>query len=130
MPKTREPKRPLTRPRRYKAINAKMTETEHSVITADAERRGLTPTEWARNTLIDGAGPGAVHRVILEEVLAIRQILINVISHLATDGAVPSKLDLKTVAERADAAKFQKAEAAFARGADFVHVRRPKESQS
>lgn len=125
---SKKTQRPLTRPRRLRGITARLTPDEYDLAARQAETRGLSMAEWMRCVAIAHLRREPGFQVLLEEVLAIRQILFNVISHLATEGAVPSKLDLRAVAERADTAKFQKAEAAFARLGDFVHPPHPPRS--
>ncbi len=116
MPKTPAKQRPLTRPRRSRAVNAKLTPDDHDLIAAKAESCRLTPTEWTRTVAVSFAqGPDPVLRVLLEEVFAIRSLLGNVISYLATDGELPKKIQLKDLADRADATKFARAQAALNR---------------
>ena len=73
-------------PLRTKTLSTKVSEEELAQLEAAASERGLTPSEWCRETLLASVNgqepkaydPGGTGHAVMAELVALRAILLNV----------------------------------------------------
>jgi hypothetical protein len=91
---------------RAKCLSTKVTTDEYAMFEVLAGEHSVS--EWARAALLHAARRRAAEQVLLEEVLALRTILLNV--HFAVATGMPLTADeMRQLIDRADDDKAQKA---------------------
>jgi hypothetical protein len=91
---------------RAKCLSTKVTTDEYAMFEVLAGEHSVS--EWARAALLHAARRRAAEQVLLEEVLALRTILLNV--HFAVATGMPLTVDeMRQLIDRADDDKAQKA---------------------
>jgi hypothetical protein len=81
-------------PLRTKTLGTKVSEEEFAQLEAAASERGLTLSEWCRETLLanvngqeeKSADSGRADQALMAELVALRAILLNVLFKLANGG--------------------------------------------
>jgi hypothetical protein len=91
---------------RAKCLSTKVTADEYAMFEALAGEQSVS--EWARAALLHAARRRVAEQVVLEEVLALRTILLNLHFALAT-GTPPTAEEMRQLIDRADSDKAQKA---------------------
>jgi hypothetical protein len=112
-------------PLRTKTLGTKVSEEEFAQLEAAASERGLTLSEWCRETLLASvngqppkAGPdGAEAEALMAELVALRAILLNVLFKLA-NGEKPTAEEMQRLIDRADSDKLKKARERLAQAAE------------
>ena len=89
-----------------------MSEEEFAQLEAAASERGLTLSEWCRETLngqeSKSADPGGTGHALMAELVALRAILLNVLFKLA-NGQTLTAEEMQRLIDRADSDKLKKA---------------------
>jgi hypothetical protein len=117
-------------PLRTKTLGTKVSEEEFAQLEAAASERGLTLSEWCRETLLasvngqeeksadpSGADQALFARSIMAELVALRAILLNVLFKLA-NGEKPTAEEMQRLIDRADSDKLKKARERLAQAAE------------
>jgi hypothetical protein len=113
-------------------MGTKVSEEEFAQLEHAASERGLTLSEWCRETLlasINGPEPkdadrGGTDQALMAELVALRAILLNVLFKLA-NGQTLTAEEMQRLIDRADSDKLRKARERLAQAAESeVH---PKE---
>ena len=91
---------------RSKCLSTKVTPEDYALFEALAAHQSVSA--WAREALLEAARRPAADQVLLEEVLALRTILLNLQFAVAA-GTPPTAEDMHRLIHRADADKAQKA---------------------
>jgi hypothetical protein len=91
---------------RSKSISTKVTEEEYAQFEALA--RDQTISEWVRDALLKAAKPSPAEQTIVEELLALRMILMNILFTIANREPLTSTA-MDDIINRADAGKLAKA---------------------
>lgn len=91
---------------RTKSIGTKVTEEEFARFEELAAAVGQSRAEWVRARLLAPATAGT--EVVLAEVLALRSILLNLFFKVSQGQAVAAE-EMKSIIERADSGKLEKA---------------------
>ena len=90
--------------------NFRLTDEQQALIKNAAEAAGLKPSEFCRQAAVAAArNPHPVLFALIEEVLALRLIVSNVVVYLTTDGKDVNRTGLTSIAARADEVKSEKA---------------------
>jgi hypothetical protein len=113
-------------PLRTKTLGTKVSEEEFALLEAAASERGLTLSEWCRETLlarVNGQGEksaadlssaiasaAGAGQALMAEVVALRAILLNVLFKQA-NGQTLTAEEMQRLIDRADADKLKKAQA-------------------
>ena len=103
-------------PLRTKTLSTKVSEEEFAQLDAAASERGLTPSEWTRETLLASVNgrepkacdPGGTGHAVMAELVALRAILLNVLFKLA-NGETLTEEGMQRLIDRADSDKLRKA---------------------
>ena len=104
-------------PFRTKTLGTKVSEEEFAQLEAAASERGLTLSEWCRETLlgsVNGQGEksaeagGTGQAAVMAELVALRAILLNVLFKLANGQTVTAE-EMQRLIDRADSDKLTKA---------------------
>jgi hypothetical protein len=103
-------------PFRTKTLGTKVSEEEFAQLEAAASERGLTLSEWCRETLlasVNGQGEksadsGGTGQALMAELVALRAILLNVLFKLANGQTVTAE-EMQRLIDRADSDKLKKA---------------------
>ena len=103
-------------PLRTKTLGTKVSEEEFAQLEAAASERGLTLSEWCRETLlasvngqgVKSADSGGADQALMAELVALRAILLNVLFKLA-NGEKPTAEEMQRLIDRADSDKLKKA---------------------
>jgi mobilization protein NikA len=103
-------------PLRTKTLSTKVSEAELAQLEAAASERGLTLSEWFRETLLasvngqesKASDPGGTGHAVMAEVMALRAILLNVMFKLA-NGQPLNAEEMQRLIDRADSDKLGKA---------------------
>ena len=93
---------------RTKSVTTKVTEAKYARLEETAAAAGLNLSEWVRGRLFAPAASGAGTEQVLAEVLALRSILLNLFFKVSQGEAVAAE-EMKTIIERADSGKLEKA---------------------
>jgi hypothetical protein len=112
-------------PLRTKTLGTKVSEEEFAQLEAAASERGLTLSEWCRETLlasVNGQNPktadsGWTGQAVMAELVALRAILLNVLFKLA-NGQTLTAEDMQRLIDRADSDKLRKARERLAQAAE------------
>ncbi len=112
-------------PLRTKTLGTKVSEEEFAQLEVAASERGLTLSEWCRETLLasvngqeeKSADSGRADQALMAELVALRAILLNVLFKLA-NGEKPTAEEMQRLIERADADKLKKARERLAQAAE------------
>ena len=95
--------------KRTRSAGTKLTEGEYERRERAAEARGLKLGEWVREVRLEACEPaGRAEQAVLEEVLALRTIVLNVAYELAAGEEIDAKR-MQELIEKADAEKLSKA---------------------
>ena len=97
--------------RRTKSIGTKVTPEEYARIQSLAGEQPVS--EWVRGALLKAVDPPAGDATLLAELLALRNILLNLHFHLCSGTTVTAET-MQRLIERADQDKRQQAEARLA----------------
>ncbi len=103
-------------PLRTKTLSTKVSQEEFGQLEAAASERGLTPSEWFRETLLasvngqepETCDPGGTGHAVMAELVALRAILLNVLFKLA-NGQTLTAEEMQRLIDRADSDKLRKA---------------------
>ncbi len=114
----------LKPPLRTKTLGTKVRDQEYARLEAAASERGLTLSEWCRETLLGkvngqekkSADTGATSQALMAELVALRTILLNVLFKLA-NGEKPTAEEMQRLIDRADSDKLRKARERLAQAA-------------
>jgi hypothetical protein len=93
---------------RTKSVTTKVTESEYERLEELASVSGVNLSEWIRGKLLGADRAGSEAGVVLEEVLALRTILINLVFSLGK-GEPMTHEQMQALIERADGAKAKRA---------------------
>ena len=112
-------------PLRTKTLGTKVSEEEFAQLEVAASERGLTLSEWCRETLlasVNGQGgksadSGRADQALMAELVALRAILLNVLFKLA-NGEKPTAEEMQRLIDRADSDKLKKARERLAQAAE------------
>ena len=112
-------------PLRTKTLGTKVSEEEFAQLERAASERGLTLSEWCRETLLasvngqeeKSAASGRADQALMAELVALRAILLNVLFKLA-NGEKPTAEEMQRLIDRADADKLKKARERLAQAAE------------
>jgi hypothetical protein len=112
-------------PLRTKTLGTKVSEEEFAQLEGAASERGLTLSEWCRETLLasvngpeeKSADSGGTGQALMAELVALRAILLNVLFKLA-NGEKPTADEMQRLIDRADADKLKKARERLAQAAE------------
>jgi predicted RNA-binding Zn ribbon-like protein len=91
---------------RSKCLSTKVTPDDYALFEALAAPHSVSA--WARDALLHVARRPAAEQILLEEILALRTILLNLQFAVAA-GTPPTAEDMHRLIHRADADKAQKA---------------------
>jgi hypothetical protein len=111
-------------PLRTKTLGTKVSEDEFAQLEGAASERGLTLSEWCRETLLasvngqeaKSADAGGTGQALMAELVALRAILLNVLFKLA-NGEKPTAEEMQRLIDRADSDKLKKARERLAQAA-------------
>lgn len=103
-------------PLRTKTLSTKVSQEEFGQLEAAASERGLTPSEWFRETLLASVNgqepktsdPGGTGHAVMAELVALRAILLNMMFKLA-NGQILTAEEMQRLIDRADSDKLRKA---------------------
>jgi len=103
-------------PLRTKTLGTKVSEEEFAQLEAAASARGLTLSEWCRETLlasvngqeVKSAEVGGTGQALMAELVALRAILLNVLFKQA-NGQTLTAEEMQRLIDRADSDKLKKA---------------------
>ena len=103
-------------PLRTKTLGTKVSEEEFAQLEGAASERGLTLSEWCRETLLasvngqdeKSADSGGTGQALMAELVALRAILLNVLFKLA-NGEKPTAEEMQRLIDRADSDKLTRA---------------------
>jgi Mobilization protein NikA len=112
-------------PLRTKTLGTKVSEEEFAQLEATASERGLTLSEWCRETLlasVNGQGEksadsGRADQALMAELVALRAILLNVLFKQA-NGQTLTAEEMQRLIDRADSDKLKKARERLAQAAE------------
>ena len=101
-------------PLRTKTLSTKVSEEELAQLEAAASERGLTPSEWCRETLLasvngqepKASDPGGTGHAVMAELVALRAILLNVLFKQA-NGQTLTAEEMQRLIDRADSDKAE-----------------------
>ena len=96
---------------RTRTVSCKMTDSEYQRLEAAASGEGMTLGEWVRKELLEraeGRKASVIEQTLLAEMLALRTILLNLHFTVANGEPLTGEY-MRTIIERADATKVQKA---------------------
>ncbi len=96
---------------RTKTVSTKVTDEEYAHLEAQAAERGVTVSEWCRETLLGQLKPTTANpteEILLGEVIALRTILLNLQYGLAS-GEPLSRERMQELIDHADAGKLARA---------------------
>jgi hypothetical protein len=93
---------------RNRTVGIKVTDEEYEQLEAEAERREVTLSDWGREVLLNQIGEPAGHDVVLAEVMALRTIVINVMSAQA-QGESMTREKIAELIRYADKERFRRA---------------------
>ena len=103
-------------PLRTKTLSTKVSEEEFAQLEAAASERGLTLSEWFRETLLESVNgqepktsdPGGTGHAVMAELVALRTILLNVLFKQSNGERLTAE-EMQRLIERADSDKLRKA---------------------
>jgi hypothetical protein len=117
-------------PLRTKTLGTKVSEEEFAQLEAAASERGLTLSEWCRETLLasvnsqeeksanlSSASGGTGQQALMAELVALRAILLNVLFKLAKGEKLTAE-EMQRLIDRADSDKLKKARERLAQAAE------------
>ena len=105
---------------RTKTVGCKVTESEHALIEALAQRKNRSVSDWCRESLIACAGAenGAdPTRTVLEELLALRTILGTILFRIANGQKIEEE-QMTALIKKADESKRHRASELLSRSKD------------
>ena len=112
-------------PLRTKTLGTKVSEEEFAQLEAAASERGLTLSEWCRETLLasvnsqeeKSADSPKTGQALMAELVALRAILLNVLFKLANGEKLTAE-EMQRLIDRADSDKLKKARERLAQAAE------------
>jgi hypothetical protein len=93
---------------RTATVSTRVTEDEYKELEALAQARKQTMSEWVRGVLLNQIGEPAGHDVVLAEMMALRTIVINVMSAQA-QGESMTREKIAELIRYADTERFRRA---------------------
>ena len=105
---------------RAKTVGCKVTESEHALIEAVAQRKNKSVSDWCRESLIacaaaeNGADPTTT---VLGELLALRTIVSTVLFRIANGQKIEEE-QMSTLIKKADESKRHRADELLNRSKD------------
>ena len=105
---------------RSRTVGCKMTDSEHALLESLAQRKNKSLSDWCRDALIAAATAeqkpqGDPTRAILEELLALRTIVLTILFRVA-NGHKLGEEQMTAVVEKADGSKRDRAVELLAKG--------------
>jgi hypothetical protein len=91
-------------------IGLKLSEASYEQLKRVSEAEGKPMAEWCRDAVVERLNRQGVERlvqIVLEEIVALRMILVNLTAH-ALDGT--GRVDVKRLLSEVEKAKLKKAE--------------------
>jgi hypothetical protein len=112
-------------PLRTKTVGTKVSEEEFAQLEGSASERGLTLSEWCRETLlasvngqdVKSVDSGGTGHALMAELVALRAILLNVLFKLANGEKLTAE-EMQRLIDRADSDKLKKARERLAQAAE------------
>ena len=107
------PKLVNTRSKRSFSVTAKLTTAEHAALIQAAERVNLTPSEFARETLLAATSASATQRLLLAKackIEAMLQLFFGGLFAQLNQNETFEEIDFQKALEMAEAAQFRKAD--------------------
>jgi hypothetical protein len=112
-------------PLRTKTLGTKVSEEEFAQLERAASERGLTLSEWCRETLLasvngqdaKSADAGGTGQALMAELVALRAILLNVLFKLVNGEKLTAE-EMQRLIDRADSDKLKKARERLAQAAE------------
>jgi hypothetical protein len=112
-------------PLRTKTLGTKVSEEEFAQLERAASERGLTLSEWCRETLLasvngqdaKSADAGGTGQALMAELVALRAILLNVLFKLVNGEKLTAE-EMQRLIDRADSDKLKKAKERLAQAAE------------
>jgi hypothetical protein len=102
-------------------LNTRLTDSDQALVRAAAQRQGIKPSEFCREAVLNAARrPEPILQTLVEQVEAIRIILLNIILHLTTNGQAVNVKSLTSICAIADAHKAEHARKLFALATQFT----------
>jgi uncharacterized protein (DUF1778 family) len=102
-------------------LNTRLTDSDQALVRDAAQRQGLKPSEFCRLALLTAARrPEPILQTLVEQVEALRVILLNIILHLTTNGQAITVKSLTTICAVADAHKVEQARRLFDRATQLT----------
>jgi hypothetical protein len=98
---------------RTKVVGTRLTDAEYQRVVAAAASQEMSESDWVRALIQNATSPNPTLQVLIEEMLAVRQILQNVIAYNVEERLI-TKEALKSCCADADRLKRDKARALFA----------------
>jgi hypothetical protein len=114
---------------RNRTVGVKVTDEEYEQLEAEAERRGVTMSDWGREVLLSQIGDPAGHDVVLAEVMALRTIVINVLSAQA-QGESMTREKIADLIRHADKERFRRANEKWIEAANHWMGRSPSQAKN
>lgn len=97
-------------PNRDFHIGTRISEAQYDAVARAAESRGIKIAEWLRDVAVSRATtPEPVLQTLVEEIIAVRLIIQNLVLYLSTEGREVRRDSLAVLVERADALKKERA---------------------
>jgi len=93
---------------RTQTISTRVTEEEYKDLEAIAQAKGVTMSEWVREVLLNQRGSADGGDVILAELMALRVIVINIVSAQA-QGQTMTREKITELIRAADKERFRHA---------------------
>jgi hypothetical protein len=103
-------------PAPHQNLSTKVSQEEFGQLEAAASERGLTPSEWCRQTQLASVNgqepkacdPGGTGHAVMAELVALRAILLNVLFKQSNGERLTAE-EMQRLIERADSDKLRKA---------------------
>ena len=93
---------------RTETISTRVTEDEYKDLEAIAQAKGVTMSEWVREVLLNQRGSADGEDVILAELMALRVIVVNIVSAQA-QGQTMTRERITELIRTADKERFRHA---------------------
>lgn len=94
---------------RTETISTRVTEEEYKDLEAIAQAKGVTMSEWVREVLLNQRGSADGEDVILAELMALRVIVINIVS-AQVQGQTMTREKITELIRAADKERFRHAQ--------------------
>jgi hypothetical protein len=110
-------------------VGSKVTEEEYARLEKLAQAEGQTLSDWGREVLVNQIGDPAGHDVVLAEVMALRTIVINVMSALARGESV-TREKIAGLIRHADKERFRRANEKWIDAANHCMGQSPSQAKN